>query len=196
MEHSDIAEAISCWATRAPDAPAVLGTDPRSRGDLQAGADRLASLLHRSGVRSDDLVGVLLPRGAGLITAVLGVLRSGGGYLPFDVATPPRRLAELAEAVRLRWLVTDGRLRAVAEAIPGVTVLEFDGHAGPMPDSSQPEPAQSEPARTPARPRRGRIRRNSATPSSPPVPPASRSRSGCRAGRWPTMRPRSSGPTS
>jgi amino acid adenylation domain-containing protein len=138
MEATDISGMISVWADRDPRAPAVLGRQPVSRGELAATAAELAGRLRAAGVAPDQLVGILLPRGTGLIAAVLGVLRSGAGYLPFDMTTPPGRLAELAAAVGLRWMVTDSRLRPAAEAIPGLTVLEFGGPATGRPGPAVP----------------------------------------------------------
>ncbi len=124
MNNSDVCDVISAWAVTTPDAPAVAGPDPLTRAELDSAARLLAGRLRAAGVRADDLVGVLLPRGSGLIAALLGVLRSGAGYLPLDGTATPGRLARLAEAVGLRWVIADPSLHATAQAIPGVTVLD------------------------------------------------------------------------
>lgn len=145
MEHTDLCQVISSWAAQAPQASAVIGADPLDRAELDRRAQRLADRLRDAGVGSDDLVGVLLPRGSGLIAALLGVLRSGGAYLPLDVADSPRRLAALAGTAGVRWILTDPQRRPVAKAIPGITVLVPGEQPEPVPASAA-EPSASEPS--------------------------------------------------
>ncbi|MBV9820813.1 MAG: amino acid adenylation domain-containing protein, partial [Actinobacteria bacterium] len=141
MKHPDVSDAISGWAVRAPDAPAVAGRDRLTRGELDRDARALARRLRAAGVGPDDLVGVLLPRGGGLIAALLGVLHSGGCYLLLDPAAGPDRLARLAGVAGLRWVVTEPSLRAIAEAIPAVIVLDAGERVG-EPDAPAGSPLQ------------------------------------------------------
>jgi amino acid adenylation domain-containing protein len=60
--------------------------------DLVERASRLAGLLQASGVSTGTVVAVLLPRGVDLVVAQLGVLISGGAYLPIDPGNPRSRL--------------------------------------------------------------------------------------------------------
>ncbi|MFI1779858.1 amino acid adenylation domain-containing protein, partial [Streptomyces sp. NPDC020406] len=53
-----------------------------SYGELEERANRLAWGLRAVGVGPGDLVGVLLPRSVDLVVALLGVLKSGAGYVP------------------------------------------------------------------------------------------------------------------
>ncbi|UMP06749.1 amino acid adenylation domain-containing protein [Amycolatopsis sp. EV170708-02-1] len=83
-----------------PDAIATSDQDGYlTYAELNAAANRLAAALIERGATADGIVGVNLPRGRNLVTAVLAVLKSGAGYLPLDPALPAaRRAYQLAAA--------------------------------------------------------------------------------------------------
>ncbi|WP_146169680.1 AMP-binding protein, partial [Actinoplanes italicus] len=65
--------------------------------ELEQDSDRLALAIQTEGVRSGDLVALVLPRGTELITAMLAVVKAGAAYLPIDVTTPAARISRLLE---------------------------------------------------------------------------------------------------
>ncbi|MEU1390630.1 MULTISPECIES: AMP-binding protein, partial [unclassified Nonomuraea] len=80
-----------------PEAPAIIGTDGShlTYRQLDSVTAALAGWLAARGVGRGDLVGVRLPRGPELITAMFGVLRAGAAYVPIDPAYPPERTAQI-----------------------------------------------------------------------------------------------------
>ncbi|MGK3202780.1 amino acid adenylation domain-containing protein [Amycolatopsis sp. MEPSY49] len=113
-------------ATAAPDAVAVVcGEDSLTYRELDERANRLACGLAGHGVGPEDVVAVALPRSADLVVALLGVLKSGAGYLPIDPAYPSRRLeyvlADAAPSLILTDLATEGILpdTGVPRVYPG-----------------------------------------------------------------------------
>src|SRR5205807_8048197 len=60
-----------------------------------ARANRVAHRLRALGIRPDDLVAIGAERGIAMVVGVLGVLKSGGAYLPLDPAYPAERLGYL-----------------------------------------------------------------------------------------------------
>ncbi|MEU3508223.1 MupA/Atu3671 family FMN-dependent luciferase-like monooxygenase [Streptomyces longwoodensis] len=95
-------------AAGTPDAPALVGDDvSMTYAQLDAAANRLSHRLIRDGVKPGDTVGVCLPRGAGLITALLAVLKCGAAYVPIDPALPARRRRLMTEDSRAVLVLTD-----------------------------------------------------------------------------------------
>ncbi|MEU1127833.1 amino acid adenylation domain-containing protein, partial [Streptomyces sp. NPDC005899] len=59
------------------------------------------------GVGPESLVGLALPRSADLVVGLLGILKSGAGYLPIDPRYPSRRLDFVLSQARPEWVLTD-----------------------------------------------------------------------------------------
>ncbi|MEU0992028.1 amino acid adenylation domain-containing protein [Streptomyces sp. NPDC005953] len=66
-------------------------------GELRAGAMRIAAGLAAHGVGPESVVALSLPRGAGLVTALIGTLTAGAAYLPVDPQLPAERRRYLVE---------------------------------------------------------------------------------------------------
>lgn len=106
-----------------PDRAAVVGVDATlSYAELDDRSDRLATLLTARGAGPECAVGVLLPRTADLIVAILGILKAGAVYVPFDPEQPAQRLG-----------------RIVRDAAP-VTTITHAGLVGSLPEGSGPDP--------------------------------------------------------
>ena len=110
-------------ARATPDAPAVIdGARRVSYRELDAWAEELARRLVASGVRRDDVAGVLTGRCAEMVAAMLAIHKAGAAYLPLEADLPGGRLAYmLADAAVTRVLTR----RAVwpAASPPGVAPL-------------------------------------------------------------------------
>ncbi|ROO87217.1 mycobactin phenyloxazoline synthetase [Actinocorallia herbida] len=83
-------------ARTAPDAPALLGAETVTYGELADRALRVAGALTARGVRPGDPVAVTLPKGPDQVAAVLGVLAAGAAYVPIGVEQPEARAARIA----------------------------------------------------------------------------------------------------
>ncbi|XXY13216.1 amino acid adenylation domain-containing protein [Sorangium sp. So ce216] len=127
-------------ARRTPDATALVsGTTRLSYRELDARANGVAQQLVARGVKPEQVVPVMLERGADLVVALLGVLKSGAAYAPIDPAYPRERVGfvledtdapvvltqaslvdHLAEAYRARAMfVTDARASSPARGGEG-----------------------------------------------------------------------------
>ncbi|OPG13064.1 non-ribosomal peptide synthetase [Microbispora sp. GKU 823] len=98
-------------ARRVPGAPAVVCGDERlTYGELDARANQLAHELAARGVGPEVPVGICLEGGPGMVTAVLGVLKAGGAYLPLDPFYPRERLSYMLDDAAVPVLLTESRL--------------------------------------------------------------------------------------
>ncbi|GGS14603.1 hypothetical protein GCM10010252_62600 [Streptomyces aureoverticillatus] len=141
-----VAEAFARQAAHTPDAPALVhGAERVTYARLDERADRVAGLL--AGHGPEAVVAVLLPRGAELVGALLGVLKTGAAYLPVDPHLPEERIAFLLADAGAVTVLTVPEL---AHLVPGewpVTLLRPDG-AGALPRPDAPA-TTSAPATTP-----------------------------------------------
>ncbi|HEU4559497.1 MAG TPA: amino acid adenylation domain-containing protein [Longimicrobium sp.] len=93
---SFIHERFEAQAGRAPDEVAVVFEDRQlTYAELNARANQLAHHLRSLGVGPEVRVGICVERSPELVIAVLGVLKSGGAYLPLDPGYPPERLLDM-----------------------------------------------------------------------------------------------------
>ena len=89
---------------------------------LDEAADRLAAELRNAGIGPNDLVGVRMERSPEMTVALLGVLKSGGAYVPVDPGYPAERTRHILENARPRVLLTQAHLQRSA---PGLAPLEL-----------------------------------------------------------------------
>lgn len=59
------------------------------------------------GVGPDDFVGLLVDKSFNMIVSILGILWSGGAYVPMDLTYPEDRMRYIMEDVGMRVLVTE-----------------------------------------------------------------------------------------
>ncbi len=103
-----IPELFESQVARTPDAAAITCEDRTlTYRELDDRANDVAWELVRRGAGPEDLVVLALPRTEDLVVGLLGILKSGAGYLPMD----PQYLAGRAQSVlseaRPRFAVTD-----------------------------------------------------------------------------------------
>ncbi|HEX7241692.1 MAG TPA: condensation domain-containing protein, partial [Longimicrobiaceae bacterium] len=124
-----IHELIAAQAERTPGAVAVVfEDDAHTYAELDARANRLACHLVGLGAGPEARVGICLERSAGMVVAMLAVLKAGAAYLPLDPAYPADRLAYMLADSGARVLVTQSSLRGLLPA-EGVRTVRVDADA-------------------------------------------------------------------
>ena len=94
-----------------PDAPAIMWQgNTTTYAELDRRANALAHSLRERGVGAGALVGLHLERGVDLVACLLGVMKSGAGYVPLDPAYPADRLAYMASDANLAMLLTQSTI--------------------------------------------------------------------------------------
>ncbi|MEV0688511.1 amino acid adenylation domain-containing protein, partial [Nocardia sp. NPDC050378] len=128
-----LAELFETQVARTPDAVAVVFDDVQlTYGELNARANRLAHELIGRGIGPEHVVGVVLPRSAELIVALMGVLKAGAAYLPVDPEYPGERIAfMLADTSPTLTLVVPDTEHRVPTDVPCL-LLSSDAVIGGM----------------------------------------------------------------
>lgn len=137
----DVVAAFRRTAEERPDALAVrvLGdaAETVTYGELEEWSARTAARLQRAGVRPGDVVAVDAIRSAGVVAALLGILRAGAAYLPLDPGHPDDRRRALMHDAGAVAVISDTSEVVWAEC----PVLSYDGPADSIPDAVLPATA-------------------------------------------------------
>ncbi|WP_073967627.1 amino acid adenylation domain-containing protein [Streptomyces sp. CB02460] len=128
-----LAELFSAQAARTPDAVAMVDEyEDHSYRELDELTNRLAHHLIALGIGRGDVVGVLMERSAGLLTALLAIVKAGAVYAPLNTTDPDTRLSQILTDTGAPVLLTD---RALADhpvaASTAARVVVLDGTALP-----------------------------------------------------------------
>ncbi|MDX6271914.1 MAG: hypothetical protein QOD28_3137, partial [Acidobacteriota bacterium] len=111
LAESCVHELFRAQAARTPEQLAVISDDDElSYAELDARSDELAGYLRELGVAPEVAVGVCLPRSAGMVVALLGILKAGGMYVPLDPQHPRERLAYMLADADAPLVLTERRL--------------------------------------------------------------------------------------
>ncbi len=102
---------VTRQAAQTPNAVAVVsGEESVSYAAIDRASDALARHLRSLGVGRGDRVGLCVERTPRMLVALLGVLKSGGTYVPMDPSYPQERLAYMAADSGMTVLVTESNL--------------------------------------------------------------------------------------
>jgi len=74
--------------------------------ELNKRSDRLAKVLVTKGVLPDTIISLMVERRVDMIIGILGILKSGGAYLPIDTSYPEERKNFMMEDSRAKILIT------------------------------------------------------------------------------------------
>ena len=125
---------IVAQAARTPSAVAVIaGARAITYAELDRASARVASSLQASGLRPGSLVPILAGRSLDAVIAILGVLRAGAAFAPFDPRWPALRL-DARIALTRAGVVVAARPFASLPALSGLTVVV------PTLDDAEPDP--------------------------------------------------------
>ncbi|MEM9808707.1 MAG: amino acid adenylation domain-containing protein, partial [Cyanobacteria bacterium P01_D01_bin.56] len=101
---------------KTPDAPAIVFEGQQlTYRQLNQRANYLANYLQTVGVGPESMVGICLERSLEMVVGLLGILKSGGAYVPIDPTYPQERLGFMLTDAQVPVLLTSA---AVAEQLP------------------------------------------------------------------------------
>ncbi|WP_250517958.1 non-ribosomal peptide synthetase [Caballeronia sp. INDeC2] len=131
-----VAERIAQQAARTPHALALRsGDETLTYAELDAWATRIAAQLQARNVMLESRVGICVSRSAGLVAALIGVMRSGAAYVPLDTSLPPARIGMMLDDAAVACVIADEMGAHAVEDIVGerdVLRLEPASDATPL----------------------------------------------------------------
>jgi amino acid adenylation domain-containing protein len=122
---------IEDQARQTPNATAVFdGSAEVSYAELERRANAVAWALRGRQVHEESLVGICLPRSAEIIIAILGTLKAGAAYVPFDPHVSPDRLTYLVKNASLSLLITNSEIPLdITAPVVSMATLEAEASA-------------------------------------------------------------------
>jgi len=88
----------------------VFNGKPVTYKELDEKISVAAERLRKHGVRSEDIVGALLPRSVEMIVEVLAIIRCGAAYLPVDPEYPVERIRTILNESKVKFLISNGEI--------------------------------------------------------------------------------------
>ncbi len=77
--------------------------------ELNEKSNRLAYMLLEKGIQPDTIVGIMIERSIEMIIGILGILKSGGAYLPINADFPENRIVSMLEDGCVSILLTNSK---------------------------------------------------------------------------------------
>ncbi len=141
LESATLHGLIEAQVQRSPDATALIFEEQRlSYRELDQRANQVANDLLDRGVKSSARVGVCMERSVEIVIALLGILKTGAAYVPFDPDYPAERIAYMMGDARVTVLLTQARLLAKLPPHDATTVC-LDSEWPQIAKSSHASPA-------------------------------------------------------
>jgi amino acid adenylation domain-containing protein len=129
---------------RTPDSIAVVaGDEYLDYAGLNSKANQLANQLRRLGAGPDTLVAIYVERSLDMLVGILGILKTGGAYVPIDPAYPKQRISFMLDDTKAPVIATQ---RGLVDKLPDcrAKILCIDelgpaGHFEAIPPVNVPE---------------------------------------------------------
>jgi amino acid adenylation domain-containing protein len=145
-----ISQLVEEQAEKTPGNKAVIWST-REKGDnismtyreLNQTSNRLARLLRNKGAGPGTIIGLMVERSLEMVTALQGILKAGGTYLPIDPQYPDNRIARMLGSSRASMLLTGTGILA-KKSLPtlsgnrDILVLPLDEPGGEL-EAQSPE---------------------------------------------------------
>ena len=93
----------------------------------------IGRVVNEKGVLADNIVGIMMERSAEMIIGILGILKSGGAYLPIDPEYPQERIDYMLKDSGATILLTDYEKKKMANCQLSIVNCELLMNPSQMP---------------------------------------------------------------
>ena len=123
-----IIDLFAAQADKTPEHTAVKwGQQSMSYRELKAKSEQVAAYLRTTiGVKTGDLVGLLLDREEELLPAIFGILTAGAVYVPLSPQNPGERIQAIAADANLKALITRSRYYSDLSVDAQLKIVDLD----------------------------------------------------------------------
>ncbi len=112
---------------KTPDATAVIFENEQlTYQELNERSNQLARFLISKGLQTEDLVGICLDRSIEMLVGVLGIIKSGGAYVPIDPAYPSDRISYMLEDAEINLVLSLERHQEVLAGYENIEKIFLD----------------------------------------------------------------------
>jgi non-ribosomal peptide synthetase-like protein len=134
-----LAEIFAASAREFSDKTALIFNDASlTYAQVDQWSDAVAAYLAQQGVKPGDKIGVWWKRGLELHVAILGIIKSGAGYIPIDREMPAERVETVLNEVQAKGCFSAGQLnvKGLILTVPAQPKAgeKFVLNKGPKPD--------------------------------------------------------------
>ncbi len=120
-----IHDLIDAQAQRTPDAIAAVYQDQTmTYQELRYRSNGLAAQLKSLGVGPETLVGICMESSLEMMAGIVGILKSGGAYLPLDPAYPKERLAFMMADADVHVVLTQEKFKPLLTGAAALLCLD------------------------------------------------------------------------
>lgn len=112
---------------KTPNATAlVLDGVTMTYKELNARANQLANFLRNQGVENESLVGICIDRSLEMIVGLLGILKSGGAYVPIDSDYPSDRIHYIVEDTSANIILVNDKSKSLIESKKDIKIINLE----------------------------------------------------------------------
>ena len=109
---------------RTPDnIAAIYKNESITYRKLNEKANKLARYLIKKGIKSNDIVGIMVERSIDMLVGLIAILKSGAAYMPIDPDYPMDRINYMIEDSKTPLILTQEKLK---ERLVGVNTITFN----------------------------------------------------------------------
>lgn len=99
---------IESFVSKTPNKVALIYKEKKmTYAEIDKRANQLGNLLQKNGVKKGNRVAILLERGPLQIISILGIMKTGGIYVPIDTEFPPERISFMLKDSQASTCITN-----------------------------------------------------------------------------------------
>ena len=125
---SNMIDLFALQAKKTPNATAIIFEgNSLTYKELDEKSNQLAHYLHKLGVNRDTLIPICIDRSFDMFIGILGIIKSGGAYVPIDTEIPDQRLEFIIEDTKCEYLLSHSSMNMIFDEFKDeVNVLYID----------------------------------------------------------------------